>query len=165
MNTTPLTPTVWYREPYVWLVILFPALAVVVGLFILQLAIRSNDGLVVDDYYREGLQINRLLHRDEAAASLGLSADITLDAHAGEISVALRARDAGTALPSLLSLRLMHATRAGLDELVTLQRQPDGRYLGRHHLHTAGHWYVQIETPRWRLLQSIWVATSELQAG
>ncbi len=159
------TSIAWHREPLVWLVILPPAAAVVAGLLTLFLALRTSDGLVVDDYYHEGLQINRLLHRDEEAVRLGLGADMALDTQSGEVSVMLRARDPDTPLPATLTLRLMHATRAGLDQLVTLRRQADGRYTGRHHVRAAEHWYAQIETSRWRLLQSIWISPPGIHPG
>ncbi len=53
--------SVWYREPYVWLLIAIPACAVVAGFVTLALAIATDDGLVVDDYYWQGKQINRVL--------------------------------------------------------------------------------------------------------
>src|SRR5579885_3093435 len=141
------TSIAWHREPLVWLVILPPAAAVVAGLLTLFLALRTSDGLVVDDYYHEGLQINRLLHRDEEAVRLGLGADMALDTQSGEVSVMLRARDPDTPLPA------------------TLRRQADGRYTGRHHVRAAGHWYAQSETSRWRLLQSIWISPPGIHPG
>ena len=66
----------WYREPFVWLVILFPASAVIGGMITISLAISSDDGLVVDDYYKRGLEINRTLERDKAAARHGIQATL-----------------------------------------------------------------------------------------
>ena len=70
-NSTP-----WHKEHYVWLIIFFPLLAVVGGIITFILAINSNDGLVVDDYYKQGLEINRTLERDQNAANYELDADI-----------------------------------------------------------------------------------------
>lgn len=39
----PKPSTRWYREPYVWLLILIPAAAVLAGLITLALAIASDD--------------------------------------------------------------------------------------------------------------------------
>ena len=41
-------PSVWYREPMVWLVLMIPASAVVMGAVMLSLAVSTYDGLVVD---------------------------------------------------------------------------------------------------------------------
>ena len=48
----------WYREPIMWLVIAFPLTAVIVGFVSLALAIRSDDGMVEDDYYKQGMTIH-----------------------------------------------------------------------------------------------------------
>ena len=53
----------------VWMIIMIPFSAVVMGGVMLTLAVSSDDGLVTDDYYRKGLQINRTLERDALAAS------------------------------------------------------------------------------------------------
>lgn len=57
----------WHKEHYVWLIIFFPMLAVIAGIVITILAVQSNDSLVVDDYYKQGLEINRVLERDQSA--------------------------------------------------------------------------------------------------
>lgn len=144
----------WYQEPYVWLLITFPMLAVVAGFYTLYLAIISYDGLVEDDYYKRGKQINRVLERDQAAASLGLSANTRFDFDSGRIVVLFRSKP-GFAAPDRLSLRLLHATRAGYDQKLTLQRLPDGRYFGLYKTIVAGRWHVQLETDVWRLTGSL----------
>ena len=59
----------WYREPLVWLLISFPLTAVIAGFFTLYLAIISSDGLVVDDYYHRGKEINKSLARRPCCAA------------------------------------------------------------------------------------------------
>ena len=66
----------WYKESYVWLLIFFPLLAVIGGIVTTILAVQSDDGLVVDDYYKQGLEINRTLERDQVAVDYNLDADI-----------------------------------------------------------------------------------------
>jgi len=68
----------WYREPWPWIIIAGPASAVVAGVALLWLAIDSNDGLVVDDYYKEGLAINQVIRRDQAAFDLRYRAQAVL---------------------------------------------------------------------------------------
>lgn len=140
----------WYREPLVWLLIAIPASAVVGGLITLALAIATNDGLVVDDYYWRGKEINRVLERDHAATAAGLAADVRLEDPRGLVAVRLSAR-ATMELPTELRFSLLHATRAGLDRRVALTRAPDGDYYGLLGSLPAGRWYVQLETDHWRL--------------
>ena len=68
----------WYRDRWPWLLILGPAIVVVAGIATLVIAVRSDDGLVADDYYKRGLAINQVLERVERAASLGLSANVVV---------------------------------------------------------------------------------------
>jgi len=84
----------WYREPIMWLVIAFPLTAVIVGFVSLALAIRSDDGMVEDDYYKQGMTINRMLDRDKAAAAGDLTGTVELDAARHELLVRLTARQA-----------------------------------------------------------------------
>ena len=49
----------WYREPWPWLLMAGPAVVVVAGLFTAWLAVVHEDGLVADDYYKQGLGINK----------------------------------------------------------------------------------------------------------
>lgn len=138
----------WYREPLVWLVILIPTSSVVMGAVMLGLAISSYDGLVVDDYYKRGLEINRSLERDRLAERLALGAEIVFDG--GRIEVDLRGRD-GLRYPDHLNLRLFHATRSGLDRHLVLDPRGARRYAAPRPELAAGRWYVQLDADGWRL--------------
>lgn len=151
----PVNPIrAWYREPLVWLIISFPLTAVIAGFCTLYLAIISKDGLVVDDYYQKGKEINLALARDRAAAQHGLRASVTLDAARQNVIVQLSAaRD--QSLPDRLVLRWLHATRAGFDRTQMLIRSPDGSYRSAFPELAPGRWYVQIEAQDWRLQGSL----------
>ena len=51
----------WWRYPLLWMVIGGPAVVVVASFVTFWLAWRSPDALVSEDYYREGIEINRTL--------------------------------------------------------------------------------------------------------
>ncbi|MGB5604303.1 MAG: FixH family protein, partial [Gammaproteobacteria bacterium] len=76
MNTQALP---WYTYKIVWLVIAIPAASVFAGMFMIYLAVNTDDGLVVDDYYKEGMAINQSLLRDKTATKLGLSAQLRVE--------------------------------------------------------------------------------------
>ncbi len=140
----------WYREPLVWLVIAIPAASVVMGGVMIWLALASDDGLVTDDYYRKGLEINQVLDRDRAARRLGLAAELEIDPAAATVRVRLAAA-AAAALPARFELALLHATRAGLDRRLLLERDGDGGYRAALPALAAGAWNIEIGTPEWRL--------------
>jgi len=143
----------WYRHPWVWLLIALPSVAVIVGFILLYLAITTNDGLVVDDYYQQGLAINQVLARDRAAAEHGLEAHITLDIVNNRVNVQLTSRDA--LLPETLTLSFLHPTIPGHDQQIRLTRIGDDRYRGHFDDLRNGHWDVQLETGVWRLFGRI----------
>ena len=149
MNLKP-NPSTWYREPLVWMIIAIPFSAVIMGAITLFLAVSTYDGMVSDDYYKQGLQINRLMERDALAQRSGLSSVVLLGARGGVIEVRLDG-NARFEAPEIVNLRLFHATRPGLDLHIALRRIADGRYLaGRPDL-APGQWYLQLDANGWRL--------------
>ncbi len=154
----PMNPTKrpWYREPLVWMLIAIPAWAVAAGFTTLYLAVDSYDGLVVDDYYQHGKTINRVLARDRAARHYGLQSKIHLDYQNQRIHARMTARELKV-LPDRLDLRLLHATRAGKDQDIVLQRTAAQRYEGVLFPLVPGHWYIELAADDWRLTGSLHV--------
>jgi hypothetical protein len=113
----------WYREPWPWILMSGPAAVVVAGFFTLVLAFRTEDGLVADDYYRQGLAINRVLRRDERARELDLKALARFSG--ARVRVVLQGDE-----PPGLRLRLIHPARAGRDQSVVLRAAARGVYEG-----------------------------------
>lgn len=147
----------WYREPMVWLLIALPLSAVIGGFITLVLAVRTDDGLVVDDYYRRGKEINLVLERDRAARAHGLHGRAVFDAERRVVRITLAARDAQV-LPAQIDLDLWHATRRGFDRQLRLVRQLDGVYAAPWSPDLVqGHWHVQLSGGDWRLLGSVFV--------
>ncbi len=56
----------WYRHGMVWLIISGPAVVVVAGFVTLYIAIRTPDPVISNDYYRQGIEINKTLAKDRA---------------------------------------------------------------------------------------------------
>lgn len=147
-------PTIWYREPMVWLVIMIPMSAVIMGAAMLVLAVSSYDGLVADDYYKKGLQINRTMERDELAASYDLTGDVALGAPGEPVEVVLSGNTQFHA-PEILNLRLFHATRSGLDRHLLMRRVDSERYVASGPSLEPGSWYLQLDADGWRLVSRL----------
>ncbi|WP_041657416.1 FixH family protein [Azoarcus sp. KH32C] len=148
----------WYRHGWLWFLISIPAVAVVTGLVTLWLAVRTADGLVVDDYYQEGKTIQKTIARTTRAAELGLAAEVTM--RADEVSLQLSAAD-GVALPETLLLTIAHPTRSGMDQALTLRKR-DGAYVAPLAPLVSGHWLLQLEddSRNWRMTTTISVPVS-----
>lgn len=128
----------WYRQPWPWLLMAGPAIVVVAGFLTLGFAIQSFDGLVADDYYKEGKAINMTLHRDTRAQELGYRATMTMSN--GRIALAFAS---GKPAAAELGLTLSHPTRGGLDRKIVLSRGADGSYSAA---------LPQLETARWKVI-------------
>src|SRR5262245_40052967 len=100
--TQPARP--WYREPWPWLLMSVPAAALVLGAAMLVLAVSTHDGLVADDYYRQGLGINLVIRREARARTLGIRATVAFDAEHSALRVLLE----GDALPERITIKLVH---------------------------------------------------------
>ncbi len=147
----------WYRVPFVWLLIAIPATAVVFGVSMLSVSVISFDGLVADDYYQRGKAINRMLARDRVARGENIRAQAQFEDGGRRLVVALEsdAPDAPDAPGGPLELELIHPTRAGHDQTVSLRRRADGLFEGTLAAPAPGRWIVQLGTSRWRLLAPV----------
>jgi hypothetical protein len=150
MTQTDALP--WYREPWPWLLMAGPAAVVLAGFATLWIAVASSDGLVADDYYKQGLAINQTLKREAMAAQHGYRAGAQFADDGRRISVRLDA-EPGTTLPAILQMKIVHPTRAGRDGLVMLRQTAAGRYEGVGPALTEGRWMLilQDQQSTWRL--------------
>lgn len=149
----------WYREPWPWILMAGPGIVIIGAVITIWLAVVSNDGLVTDDYYKQGMTVNQKLQRDHHAASLGLSADLMRSGNGIRLLIN---SSAGGELPELLNIRLAHPTQSGFDQVVKMKLVGQGFYEGNLLADINGRWHVSIEDPagKWRL-QGDWRVDSE----
>lgn len=134
----------WYREPWPWLLMAGPAAVIVAGAITAWLAFSTSDGLVADDYYRQGLAINQTLARFETARRLGVVAHVQVAADLTRIRVTL---EDGPSPPQLLDMHFVHATRAGNDVRLRLARTGERHYEAAFRPLVDGHWRVRMDDP------------------
>ncbi len=155
MKANPIARSVtpWYRHPWPWILMAGPACAVVAGFVTMYIAFTHADPLVVDQYYKDGLAINRVLERDHAALARGYRASVVLN---GDRTL-VRVRMDGENLPAELVLHFIHLTRAGFDRNFPLLQIQPGLYEGSLRLPDAARWNVELEDAQrqWRLT-GIW---------
>ncbi len=139
----------WYRQGWPWFLIALPASAVVAGIATIVIAVKSNDGLVVDDYYKQGLAIQQTMARSEAAATMGLVADLRLMAEAVEVDLSSAQ---GALLPDTLQFTISFATKGNMDQSVTLVGE-NGKYKAAIQPLQPGRWHLLLEdeSRAWRL--------------
>mgnify|MGYP001764844967 CR=1 FL=1 len=146
MNTLASKP--WYREPWPWLLAIMPTTAIIAGSFTVWFAVTSNDGLVVDDYYKQGKAINQTKARDQLAQQLGITAQLTLMDKTLQLQLSGNLQTP----PGQLTLNIMHPTRSGDDHGVILQWN-GASYIGQLPRLSGARYHIQLtpEFGNWRL--------------
>ncbi len=144
---TAATTLPWYKHRWPWILMAGPGIVVVASAITLYLALKSNDGLVAEDYYKQGLSINRVLEKDNQARKLGISAHLNFADD--RLDVSLKSKQD---VPVAIRVTLAHPTRSGLDKTLLL-RGMNGRYQGALPELSAGRWLVAVtdEANTWRL--------------
>lgn len=144
-----IAPEPWYRQRWPWLLMAGPAIVVVAGFVTLGLAIQSSDGLVADDYYKQGKAINMTLTRDAVAQERGYRGQMAMSKD-GHVSLKFAA---GVPTADTLRLTLHHPTRAGFDREILLTRAADGNYIAAMPPIDASRWSLTLddESRAWRL--------------
>ena len=61
----------WWKFPHVWMIVAGPAIVVVAAFVTLYLAVSRPDPLVSNDYYKEGIEINKALRERNANTTSG----------------------------------------------------------------------------------------------
>ncbi|MEC9482979.1 MAG: FixH family protein [Halomonas sp.] len=144
-------PRPWYKEFWPWFLLGILGMAVVMGTTFLVLSITSFDGMVEDDYYKQGLAINQELAQDQRATELGMAAELRIDDLTGDVTIELHGDDR----PDRLRLDLIFPTQGNRDQQVILERVRAGHYAGQLPRALQYRWYVQVQPavddPAWRL--------------
>lgn len=139
---TELVGAPWYRCFWPWFIVGLLSTAVVASLTTVVIAVSGSDSLVRDDYYRDGMAINRRLDREAAAARMGIGAELRFDPMTGELL--LRLAGGETEGIEALDLTLSHPTKAERDTEVTLRRGVDRTFRGSVEEPLQGRWYVTL---------------------
>ncbi|MFN2329676.1 MAG: FixH family protein [Chromatocurvus sp.] len=153
-------PEPWYRQFWPWFLIVLPGTVVVAAIATMIIAVRGSDDLVADEYYKDGLAINRQLERDERARERGYSARLAIDT--GSVTVLTEA------LPAMaeLRLRLSHPMEADRDITIDLRRSGAESYTASLPVPVADNWHWLLdagEDSDWRITGTTGRATTGTQ--
>lgn len=154
MDTKP-----WYKHPHVWLLITFPALAILGGIYMIYLAYTNKDGLVSDNYYKDGQKINERIALDQKTAAQGITAQLLLGDDQQSVRVILN-----QAVEGELILKIAHPTRDGFDQTIHLKPQAAMMFAGKaDHVIAQQRWQVELSDNKnnWRLAKEWQVLLGE----
>lgn len=154
--------TAWYKQPWPWILISIPFIAVLWGMFMIAVVVTHPDDVVDDNYYQDGMAINQRIYMDRHASRLGV--------HAALISYTTRrlAFSVDGATDSMLVLKFSHITDENKDRTITLHREQGDVYATDTdipELSTPGVWYVDLVGPDgdWRLRKRIVTPLTHLE--
>ncbi len=141
----------WYKQFWPWFLIALPLSVVIAAIITINIAIQTDDGLVTDDYYKEGLAIHKDADSAAKAAALGIAGEVTFDSDTGALALALDQPLTNGA--GLLVLKVIHPTRPDQDQQQQLSPLGNGRYAGRLDPLGPAHWKLQLrpEDESWRI--------------
>lgn len=141
----------WYKQFWPWFLIAFPLSAVLGGIATIIIAMHKPDGLVVDEYYKEGLAINRTLAKQQYAQQFAITALAEYDPATGTLAVSMNGQLEQQ--PAQLRLKLVHPTLANLDQELLLLPAPDHRYITNLAVTQKGNWHVILEpdSQQWQI--------------
>jgi hypothetical protein len=154
-------PNPWYKEPWPWFFLAPITASMIVGFSMLGVAIDTNDGLVTDDYYRQGVLYNENLERDVNAKELGITGSLTMDELTGDVLLTI---DFGQAEPSAtIDGAFRSPTRARDDILFKLEAVKPGFYLASIPSMAPGPRNLELVAPdnSWRITSRVLLPLKE----
>ncbi len=60
-------PPPWWKFGHVWLIVAGPVVVIVAGFITFWLAVRNPETVVAEDYYRQGIEINKTLEASDTS--------------------------------------------------------------------------------------------------
>jgi uncharacterized protein len=161
-SSFPVEGPRWYRQRWPWFLIAGPFAVVVASLASAWIAASSDDGVVAQDYYKQGLLINRKLARGTEASQHSPGASISV---AGDRRIHVQLHDTPAA-PSRLLLTLVRPGERSETQHVQLAPSGDGEWVATMPALSPGRWIVELESESWRLPVTIVAGPfTELELG
>ncbi len=154
-----LRSKVWYREPWPWILAAGPLIVVVASMATTVLAVKSDDGMVASDYYKQGLLVNQRLPKD-GVTTPHVAATVSLTA-SGDVRIL---PEAGEPQGNFLRVTLYHPA-SGVRETLTLARRDDGGFAGTLDAARPGRWIATVESAAWPLPTTMLERGSEVRVA
>lgn len=136
-----MNPTPWYKQFWPWFVIAIPVSSMIVGVIQISFALNSPNDMVVDNYYKEGLGINKVIGKRNLATELNISASIVVDNTTGEVILTTK-----NAQEQILTLNFYNSAISDKDFNIKLSRIADNQYRGSLDKSISGIWNLYLES-------------------
>lgn len=140
-------PSPWYKHFWPCFIVALVGSVVVASFATLYIALNNPDGLVSDNYYKEGLAINQRLEQDNRASELGVV--VELEHIDNELSAELQ----GANNVSALKVQFAHPLDSEKDFSLTMARQSNTRFVGQLETEISERYYISVSDIKndWRV--------------
>lgn len=144
----------WYKHRWPWVVFGLPAMVVVASLITLYVAIKTDDGVVVDDYYKKGLAVNEDLTRVQKARDLQLVGKLMM--HDNRLELSLQSKPQAVSVGQPLKFSAQNYAAKTQDVTVTLLPTANGTWTAQMPQAMAtGRWQLLIESTEWQIQSEV----------
>lgn len=150
----------WYKQFWLWFMLVPLFILVLASFYLLYLAITTNDGVVVDNYYRDGKGYVVRQEEDAFARAMELQADVRWKSD----TLSLQLDGRLTPLPEQLELLIIFPTNDDFDVTVIMDHRGLGEYVGQLPEPVSGRRLLQVHPlntdTEWRLHADVEVPPS-----
>lgn len=152
----------WYKQFWPWFLIILPGIVVVASIITVVIAFQRADTLVADNYYKEGLAINKTVTDLNNAKTLNVHGTMYLDGKMLRLQL-----DSGSRISdSAIVLELQHPLDKHQDTRITLAQVASGEYTAPLPALAPGKWYASLQSTAagnpWRISTTVMLPATEL---
>ena len=152
----------WYKQFWPWFLIILPGIVVVASIITVVIAFQRADTLVADDYYKEGLAINKTVTDLNNAKSMHIHGNLAFTSDSIKLNLA---GDTPISDNEIL-LELQHPLDDLQDITLRLQKMDSQQYSAALPRLSAGKWYISVQSTTadkpWRISTTAHLPAAEL---
>ena len=141
----------WYKQFWLWFMLIPLGILVLASFYLLYKAVTTHDGVVVDNFYRDGKGYAVRYEEDAFARNMNLQGDVRWQDQSIRVSLSGEL----SPLPELMELLIIFPTNDDFDVTVNLQHRGLGEYVGTLPESVAGKRHLQLHPlnveQEWRL--------------
>jgi len=143
----------WYKQFWPWFLITIPVISMILSITMLNLALNTDDSLVIDDYYKQGKAINLELSKVKRAKQLDITTILSIEG----MRLALEFTSGQPSTGEALKLAFFHPTLEHQDFSILLTQDASGVYRGVADIELNGKWKVTLSplNNQWKIVQDI----------
>lgn len=132
----------WHKQFWPWFLIILPGIVVIASIGTVILAFMRADTLVENNYYKEGLAINKTVSDIQKAKQLNIEGVLVMNK--GKLLLSLASKIPITDAKLLITFN--HPFNQAQDVEITLDRKSANQYAGDIPALDNGKWYITLQS-------------------